>query len=102
MKRIAREVRAIHKSALSGEYWAAMTINGILYSTVLGFDPSIALEALSAGAMAAGLSGTGPAVAAVVPKDNVEGVRDAWQRHRGKDRGVNWNSHSSTFEGSYS
>ncbi|MCW4027040.1 MAG: shikimate kinase [Candidatus Bathyarchaeota archaeon] len=81
MKRIAREVRAIHKSALSGEYWAAMTINGILYSTVLGFDPSIAVEALSAGAMAAGLSGTGPAVAAVVPKDNVEGVRDAWQRH---------------------
>ncbi|MFB0504691.1 MAG: shikimate kinase [Candidatus Bathyarchaeia archaeon] len=81
MRRIAREVKAIHKLALSGDYWVAMTINGILYSTVLGFDPSIALEALSAGAIAAGLSGTGPAVAAVVSKDHVEGVRDAWLKH---------------------
>ena len=81
MKRIAREVKAVHKLALSGKYWPAMTINGILYSTVLAFDPSIALEALSAGAIAAGLSGTGPAVAAVVSKDHVEEVRDGWQKH---------------------
>ncbi|MFQ6094645.1 MAG: shikimate kinase [Candidatus Bathyarchaeia archaeon] len=81
MRRIAREVKAIHKLALSGDYWPAMTINGVLYSAVLGFDPSIALEALSAGAIAAALSGTGPAVAAVVSKDHIEDVRDAWQKY---------------------
>jgi len=81
MKQIAREVKAIHKLALSGDYWTAMTINGILYSAVLGFDPSIAIDALSAGAIAAGLSGTGPAVAAVVSKDYVERVKDIWQKY---------------------
>lgn len=79
MRLIGKEVKAVHKLALSGEYWQAMTINGILYSTVLGYDSSIALDALSAGAVAAGLSGTGPAVAAVVSKENLEKVLDVWE-----------------------
>lgn len=84
MRLIAREVKAIHKTALLGNYWAAMTINGILYSSVLGYNSSIALDALSAGAVASGLSGTGPATAAVVPKEKVENVLDAWKRYGGK------------------
>jgi len=84
MRLIAEEVKATHKLALAGEYWPAMTINGILYSTVLGFDSSIMLDALSAGAAAAGLSGKGPAVAAVVSKDRLEKVRDNWKRYDGE------------------
>jgi len=84
MKLIAREVKATHNLALSGEYWQAMTINGILYSTVLGYDPSITLDALSAGAIAAGLSGKGPAVAAVVSKDRLESVTQTWERYEGE------------------
>jgi len=84
MRLIAEEVKAVHKLALSGEYWPAMTINGILYSTVLGYDPSITLDAISAGALASGLSGKGPAVAAVVSRDRVEKIRDVWKRYDGE------------------
>jgi len=83
MRLVAREVEGIHREALSGNYWAAMTLNGLVYSAVLGYDPSIAVEALSAGAVAAGLSGTGPAVAAVVPPENIKKVKDAWKGFEG-------------------
>jgi len=82
-KVIAREVEAIHKIALSGDYWTAMTLNGLAYSTVFGYDPKIALEALMNGAVAAGLSGTGPAVAAIVPKEKIERVAEVWRKHGG-------------------
>jgi shikimate kinase len=82
-KAIAREVKAIHKLALNGDYWTAMTLNGLAYSAVFGYDPKIALEALANGAVAAGLSGTGPAVAAIVPKESVNRVAEAWQKHGG-------------------
>jgi len=84
MKLIAKEAKATHKLALSGEYWSAMTINGILHSSVLGYDPSVTLDALSAGAVAAGLSGKGPAVATVVAKENLERVKDVWERYDGE------------------
>jgi len=83
MKVVAREVEAIHKIALSGDYWRAMTLNGLIYSAVLGYDPNIAIDALAAGAVAAGLSGKGPAIAAVVPKDRVSDVRSAWGKYGG-------------------
>ncbi|MGQ9623898.1 MAG: shikimate kinase [Candidatus Bathycorpusculaceae bacterium] len=82
-KTIAREIKAIHKLALNGDYWTAMTLNGLAYSAVFGYSPRIVLEALMNGAVAAGLSGTGPAVAAIVPKENIDGVAEAWRKHRG-------------------
>lgn len=48
-----------------GKIWNAMTLNGLLYSTIYGYDPLPSVMALEAGALGAGLSGTGPAVAAV-------------------------------------
>jgi shikimate kinase len=48
-----------------GRIWKAMTLNGVLYSSIYGYAGKPALEALEAGALGAGLSGTGPAVAAV-------------------------------------
>ena len=83
MKLIANEVKALHKMAYSGDYWSAMTLNGIVYSAVLGYDAEVAIDALAAGALAAGLSGTGPAVAAVVPERKVEEVKDAWRKYSG-------------------
>jgi len=83
MKLIANEVKALHKMAYLGDYWPAMTLNGIVYSAVLGYDAEVAIDALAAGALAAGLSGTGPAVAAVVPERNVEEVKEAWRKYGG-------------------
>jgi shikimate kinase len=51
--------------SLKGDYWRAMVLNGMTYSSILKYDPFPALRAVELGALGAGLSGTGPAVAAV-------------------------------------
>jgi shikimate kinase len=51
--------------SLKGEYWEAMLLNGMAYSSILKYDPFPALRAVELGALGAGLSGTGPSVAAV-------------------------------------
>jgi shikimate kinase len=51
--------------SLQGEHWTAMVLNGITYSSILKYDPFPALRAVELGALGAGLSGTGPSVAAV-------------------------------------
>jgi len=81
MRLIAKEVKALHKLALLGEYWIAMTLNGLIYSAALGYDTGIAIDALAAGALAAGLSGKGPAVTAVVPEEKADNVKDVWKRY---------------------
>lgn len=51
--------------SLKGEHWEAMILNGMAYSSILKYDPFPALRAVELGALGAGLSGTGPSVAAV-------------------------------------
>jgi shikimate kinase len=84
MKGVAWLVKIAYKEALKGNHWAALTLNGLIYSSVLGYNPSIAMDALMAGALAAGLSGTGSAVAAIVPPEKKDLVKDAWQKYEGK------------------
>ncbi len=83
MKIIAEEAKALHRMAFRGDWMATMTLNGLLYSAVLEYDPNTAIDALEAGALAAGLSGKGPAIAAVVPRENVNSVREAWKKFGG-------------------
>ncbi len=62
-----------------GQLWKAMTLNGMLYSAIYGYDPSQALAAVEHGALGAGLSGTGPAMAAVFEdRAALEEVASAW------------------------
>jgi len=68
----------VHREALKGNCWSALTLNGLLYSAALGYDTSSVRDALQAGAIAAGLSGKGPAVAAIVPNSCVKSVLNAW------------------------
>ena len=79
MKLIAPQVEVAFKEALAGNYWTALTLNGILYSAALGYDAKPAVEALEAGALASGLSGKGPATVAVARSDKVRGIMDAWR-----------------------
>ncbi|MDA4117836.1 MAG: shikimate kinase, partial [Thaumarchaeota archaeon] len=53
------------RMSLEGDYWRAMVLNGIAYSSILKYDPFPALRAVELGALGAGLSGTGPSIAAV-------------------------------------
>jgi shikimate kinase len=77
-------VKIAYEEAAKGNFWEALSLNGVVYSSALGFDTSVALDALAAGALAAGLCGKGPAVTAVVSSDKIDSVRTALQRHEGE------------------
>jgi shikimate kinase len=83
MRGLASLVGIAYKEAVKGDYWSALTLNGLVYSSALGYNPSIAVDALMTGALAAGLSGTGPAVTAIVPEEKIDNVRDAWRAYEG-------------------
>ncbi|XGI82932.1 shikimate kinase [Halorutilales archaeon Cl-col2-1] len=68
--------------ARDGEYADAMTINGLAYSAALGFDPSVAVDALEH-VDGAGLSGTGPSYAAIGDRQDIKEVVKEWEKHPG-------------------
>lgn len=84
MKLLAPWVKLAFQEALKGNVYHALTLNGILYSAALNFNAEIALDALNAGALAAGLSGTGPSFVAIVPEDNISSVQEAWSSYPGR------------------
>ena len=84
VKKLANFVNVAHKLALSGDVLSALTMNGLIYSRALGHDPVIAIEALDAGAIAAGLTGKGPAVVAIVEPKNLIDVKKVWSKRAGK------------------
>lgn len=84
VKSFAPQVELAYRVALQGRFWEAMTLNGLIYSAALGYDSSLALAALEAGAISAGLTGKGPTVAAVVSEKNIDSVKDAWQAYKGE------------------
>jgi shikimate kinase len=77
-------VEIAYREALKGNFWTALTLNGLIYSSALGYDASVALDAVAAGALAAGLCGKGPAVTAVVSNDKIDLVKTALQCHEGE------------------
>ena len=65
------------KLALQEKFWDAMIVNGLAIASALDLDPSPILDAVRAGALAAGVSGTGPAIAAITRPGRAESVRNA-------------------------
>jgi shikimate kinase len=84
IKTIARQVETAYEQALAGECWNAMTLNGLVYSHVLKLSADVILEGLEAGALAAGISGKGPAYAFVVGDQSKDPVLDVLRRHDGE------------------
>jgi shikimate kinase len=83
MKLLAPWVKLAYQEALKGNIYHALTLNGILYSAALNFNAEIALDALDSGALAAGLSGTGPSFVAIVPDNALDRVQEAWSSYPG-------------------
>ncbi len=77
-------VEVAYNEAVKGNFWAALSLNGAIYSSALGYNTSVASDALAAGALAAGLCGKGPAVTAVVSSDKIDSVRTALESHEGE------------------
>jgi shikimate kinase len=84
IKKLAPLVECAYKEALKGSFWEAMTLNGLIYSAALGYSSELAMKALLHGAVAAGLSGKGPAFAAVASEDVIEDVSKAWRKYKGE------------------
>ena len=71
------------KLATAGEYWEAMNLNGMLLSTGLSAEYEPVIGAIKKGALAASISGNGPAVAAVSYEEDVEDIKAAFDNFNG-------------------
>jgi shikimate kinase len=70
--------------AEAGEYWKAMKLNGVLASAALSSRYAPIMAALDKGALAAGISGNGPSVAAVAYEDDVDDIKSALSKFEGR------------------
>jgi shikimate kinase len=77
-------VEVAFKRAMEGKIWEALTLNGLIYSSATNLNTTIVIDALSAGAVAAGLCGKGPAISVVTPNDRVDEVKAALQVYEGE------------------
>jgi len=67
------------ENTLKKNFFKALTLNGIIYCTSLGFSPEPAVLALENGALASGLSGTGSAFVALAKGKGIDKIKEAWQ-----------------------
>ncbi|MDO5859516.1 shikimate kinase [Methanobrevibacter sp.] len=84
MKLLSPLVETAFEFAKQRNYFKAINLNGLIYSATLGFDSTVAIDALEAGALASGLSGTGSSFVAVVNDDSIDDVEESWSKYEGK------------------
>ena len=84
MKLLAPLVETAFDFACRKDYFKALNLNGLIYSATLGFDSTIAIDALEAGAIASGLSGTGSSFVAVCSPDSIDDIKYLWSKYEGK------------------
>ena len=84
MKVLAPLVETAFEFAKNRDYFKALNLNGLIYASTLGFDSSIAIDAIQAGAIASGLSGTGSSFVAVCDDSSIDNIKDAWSHLEGR------------------
>nr|WP_295000554.1 shikimate kinase [uncultured Methanobrevibacter sp.] len=84
MKVLAPLVETAYDFACKKDYFKAINLNGLIYASTLGFNSSIAIDALQSGALASGLSGTGSAFTAVVSEESIDDVKESWMKYEGQ------------------
>jgi shikimate kinase len=78
-------------AALAGDWPTAMHLNTQLVERVIGYDyTSIRRELLRAGAVACGVSGMGPALAAIAPRSRLPDLLASYPRTAGERRLVSF------------
>lgn len=70
--------------ARKANYWEAMIINGLATASILNSDSKIITSLIEKGAIAASVSGNGPAIAAVVKKENESNIKKIFSAMEGK------------------
>ena len=85
MKTLAPYVEIAYSNAIKKNIEKALTLNGLLYCTALNLDTQIAMDALKAGAQAAGLSGTGSAYTILVDDEtDINIIKKALTKYPGR------------------
>lgn len=69
--------------ARKANYWEAMIINGLTTASILNSDPEIITSLIEKGALAASVSGNGPAVAAITKKENEANIKKVFSALEG-------------------
>lgn len=77
------QVETAFRLALDGDVAGAITLNGRAYAPIVGVDDAPARAALAAGAWAAGMTGTGPAIAVICTAEAEEAVLAALAPYQG-------------------
>ena len=89
---IRPQVEEAFRLVLGGDYFRALEVNSAAYAPLLGVDESPAIRARAAGAKAAGVTGTGPSILALVAPPHVDAVRRAMNDGSSEVRVVNLNT----------
>ena len=97
MRVLAPLVETAFDFAKNRDYFRALNLNGLIYASTLGFDSAIAIDALQAGAIASGLSGTGSSFVAVCEDNSIDDVKDAWSNLEGSVIETNVDNEGCTF-----
>ena len=84
MRLLSPLVEEAFRLACDKKLFDALNLNGLVYAATLGFNSKIAVDALSAGALASGLSGTGSAFIAIVEEECIDDVKTAWESYEGR------------------
>lgn len=84
MKVLSQLVDVAFDFACKKDYFKALTLNGLLYCSTLGFDSKIAIDALESGALASGLSGTGSSFVAISNEDKIDDIKETWNKYDGQ------------------
>jgi len=88
---IRPQVEEALRFAFRGDYFRALNANSEAYAHILEIDLTPAVRARDAGALAAGITGTGPAILALAKPMNVESVRHAMDDGESEVRVVSLN-----------
>ncbi|MGY5150292.1 MAG: shikimate kinase [Candidatus Nitrosopumilus sp. bin_68KS] len=70
--------------ARKANYWEAMIINGLATASILNSDPKIITSLIEKGAIAASVSGNGPAIAVIVKKENESNIKKVFSALEGR------------------
>lgn len=89
---IRARVEDAFKLALDGDYFHAMELNSAAYAKVLEVDETPAIRARAAGAVAAGITGAGPAIIALTKPTYVDAVARALAADDAEVRAVPMNT----------
>lgn len=84
MRVLAPLVETAFDFAKNKNYFKALNLNGLIYASALGFDSAIAIDAIQAGAIASGLSGTGSSFVAICDEGSCDDIKDVWGSLEGR------------------